>query len=618
MGRMLRHLTAIAIVAGVVLPTPFTTTRAAGAAERSVTTSGFIVDPRGQVTRYFSSEATPPTITGGPSFPFDIARAISTFASGTGGVILDGWGGIHPFGYAGVGRGAEARNGPYWQGWDIARGIALLPDGTGGYLLDGWGGIHPFAVGPNPVPPAASGGPYWKGWDIARGIALLPNGTGGYVVDGYGGLHPFAIGGNAAAPKPVGGPYWNGWDIARDVTLLADGSGGFVLDGYGPLHPFATTNPSPPHPPVTTRYGSGNAQGVATYLHPSNAAPTLTVTNAVTGLDIPWDLAFAPDGTMLFTERPGRLDARVGGVTKKLADAPSVYATGEAGLLGMTLDPDFATNHRLYACQSFNNGTVADVRVLVWQVANDYSSATVVTNPLVGGLPLNTSTYPGRHSGCRLRFGPDGYLWIGTGDTAVGTVPQSLSSLGGKVLRVDKTTGAAAPDNPFSGAASRIYSYGHRNVQGLAWRPGTTQMFNIEHGPNIDDEVNLQFRGANYGWDPVSGYNEGVPMTDFAKFPSAVGAIWSSGNPTIATSGGTFVTGTQWGSWNGALVVGCLAGTRLKAFGLNGSGTSVLWEASAIQDKGRLRTPVQGPDGNLYVLTSNGGGNDVILKVVPS
>ena len=120
--------------------------------------------------------------------------------------------------------------------------------------------------------------------------------------------------------------------------------------------------------------------------------------------------------------------------------------------------------------------------------------------------------------------------------------------LGGKVLRVNGMTGAAAPGNPLS---SLVYSYGHRNIQGLALRPGTTQMWTVEHGPDVDDEINLLIFGGNYGWDPVPGYNEDVPMTDLVKYPTAVEAKWSSGNPTLATSGGIFLDGSDWDEWGG-------------------------------------------------------------------
>ena len=121
-----------------------------------------------------------------------------------------------------------------------------------------------------------------------------------------------------------------------------------------------------------------------------------------------------------------------------------------------------------------------------------------------------------------------GYLWIATGDAQTGTVPQDLTSLGGKVLRVSAATGESARGNPI--ASSRIYTYGHRNVQGLARRPGTNQMWSVEHGPTEDDEINLLAAGRNYGWDPVPGYNQSVAMTDLVKFPGAVEARWSSGS----------------------------------------------------------------------------------------
>jgi glucose/arabinose dehydrogenase len=237
-----------------------------------------------------------------------------------------------------------------------------------------------------------------------------------------------------------------------------------------------------------------------------------------------------------------------------------------------------------------------------------YTSA-ARTAMLVTGIP-STAT---NHNGCRLRFGVDGFLWVGTGDSATGTNPQNDNSLGGKVLRIDKNTGAAAPGNP---GGSLVYNKGHRNVQGLAVRPGSGRMFEIEHGPDVDDEVNVMVAGANYGWDPVPGYNQGVPMTDLQKFPQAVPAVWSSGSSTIATSGAAFLTGAQWGAWDGALAVACLKGSQLRVmfFDANDRLTS---QTTALTNYGRLRSPVQGPDGNLYVTTSNGNGSDVIVKVTP-
>ena len=202
------------------------------------------------------------------------------------------------------------------------------------------------------------------------------------------------------------------------------------------------------------------------------------------------------------------------------ADFSDLYTDSEAGLMAIIGDPDFASNRRFYTCQSH---TGSGVQVIAWTINADYSSATRIDDPLVGGISA-----AGRHSGCRLRFGPNGYLWIATGDAATGTVPQDLTSLGGKVLRVNASTGDAAPGNPF---ATRIYTYGHRNVQGLARRPGTDQMWSVEHGPRVDDEINLLTAGGNYGWDPVPGYNENAPMTDVEQFPDAVEAKVVVGRP---------------------------------------------------------------------------------------
>ena len=339
--------------------------------------------------------------------------------------------------------------------------------------------------------------------------------------------------------------------------------------------------------------------------------PTLSVEALVSGLSIPWDLAFAPDGTMLFTERGGTLSARLtdGTVQTVSAELGDLFARGETGLMAIVVDPDFASNRRFYTCQGH---TGREVQVIAWTIDAAYTEATRVADPLVGGLPTASG---GRHGGCRLRFGPQGYLWISTGDGARGTTPQDLSSLGGKVLRVDASTGAAAPGNPFG---TRIYSYGHRNVQGLALRPGTSQMWSVEHGPSRDDEINLLTSGGNYGWNPVPGYNESVPMTDLPEFPDAVEARWSSGNPTLATSGGIFLEGEQWGSWEGRLAVATLERSELRLFEFTADGAFVSQVVVPELDRtyGRLRTPMLGLDGALYVSTSNGGGADRILRVI--
>ena len=300
----------------------------------------------------------------------------------------------------------------------------------------------------------------------------------------------------------------------------------------------------------------------------SEPVPSITVRTLVSGLTIPWDIAFTPNGTMLYTERSGVLSSRLkdGTVRTVTADMSDLFASGETGLMAIVVDPEFETNRRFYTCQGHSG---PEVQVIAWTMNSDFSVATRASAPLVGGIPADASD--GRHGGCRLRFGPAGYLWIATGDAAVGTHPQDASSLGGKVLRVNSATGTAAVGNPTAG--SLVYSYGHRNVQGLALRPGTNEMWSIEHGPTFDDEINLLVAGGNYGWDPVPDYDESVSMTDTTKFPDAVEAKWSSGNTTYATSGGVFLDGDIWGAWEGRLAVATLKDRRLRLFEFDDDGT---------------------------------------------
>lgn len=347
-------------------------------------------------------------------------------------------------------------------------------------------------------------------------------------------------------------------------------------------------------------------------------SPALHVQVVADGLALPWDLAFTPDGTILFTERPGNMKVRRtnGVVDTVVADFDDLFVNSETGLLGLTLDPDFASNRTFYTCQGH---TGPEIQVIGWTLAPDYSSATRTIDPLVAGIPVTS----GRHGGCRLRFDARGNLFVATGDAAASANPQSLTSLGGKVLRVDPQTGEGVADNPFAASANantrRIFSYGHRNLQGLDRRPGTNQMWTVEHGPSRDDEINRIVAGGNYGWDPGPGYNENVPMTDLNRFPDAIRARWSTGSPTLAMSGGYWVSGRSWGPLNGTLAVASLKNSTLRFFDFATNGNFLASEVGQELSGtyGRLRTPIQGPDGSLYVTTSN-GSNDKILKVTPT
>lgn len=361
----------------------------------------------------------------------------------------------------------------------------------------------------------------------------------------------------------------------------------------------------------------------------STDAPRLRIEVVTAGLAHPWDFGFLPDGRVLVTERSGRLvvlsSTRPGArATPVRTDLSSVYARGEGGLMGLLVHPAFARSRLFTMCQTYAAGGVpVDIRLVTWQLSDDGRSATRVRD-LVTGLPVAGS---GRHSGCRLALDATGALVVGTGDTADPTVPQDRTSLGGKVLRVRLSDGSAMPDNPFAAspnaAERRILSYGHRNIQGIALRPGSTEIWTAEHGPSFDDEVNRIRAGANYGWDPGRGgaagfYDESVPMTDRDRFPDAVPAVWSSGRTTEAVCGLAFLDGPQWRGDDGAIVVTALKGAKLLVLRLDGDNrVEEVRVPPELQRFGRLRAVHQAPDGSLWVSTSN-GSDDKILRVAPA
>jgi glucose/arabinose dehydrogenase len=449
------------------------------------------------------------------------------------------------------------------------------------------------------------------------GVALTRTGKGYWMFAADGGVFAF---GDARFHGSLGGRRLNAPIVDAAASPSGKGYLLFAADGgvfaFGDARFHGSTGCLRLVKPVVgaalTRDGGGYwmvAADGGVFAFPSGAlrcggAPNLKVTTVLSGLDVPWDLAFLPDRTMIFTERNGNISAIVGGTRRILGGPNDVYVNGEGGLLGLAVDPDFGHNRFVYTCY---DSTAGDVRVAKWRVGDDLRSVSRI-GTLLQGLPENPT---GRHSGCRPRFGPDGYLWIGTGDAAQGTDPQDDNSLGGKVLRIDKTWGLAAPGNP---GGRRWYTKGHRNVQGLTFQPGTGQAYSQEQGTFRDDETNRLVAGGNYGYNPVPGYNERVPMT----FAGAIPAVWSSGNPTIATSGATFLSGAQWRDWNGAIAACALKGAQVRIIVLDAAGTATAAQATVLTGYGRLRTPVQGPDGNLYVTTSNGGGHDRILKVTPS
>jgi glucose/arabinose dehydrogenase len=351
----------------------------------------------------------------------------------------------------------------------------------------------------------------------------------------------------------------------------------------------------------------------------TQAVPALRVTTEVSGLTQPWDVKQLPAGPLLITERDTRRilvrDHR--GLHALSFPNSNIWVSGETGLMSLAIDPGFGrTNRRFYTCQGRTTSTGGhEIAVVAWRLGPERKVASYLRTVL-RGIQITT----GRHGGCRIMVFGNGAMYVGTGDSAVGTNPQDLTSLNGKVLRLVAATGLPWPSNPFHDSANlkkrHIYTYGHRNVQGLALRKDGT-LWSVEHGTSRDDEVNRLRWGGNYGWNPVPGYDESVPMTDHSLPGTQIDASWSSGDPTIATSGATFARGSRWGSYAGALAVAALAGNRVVFMKFDAAG-QLLWTRtpSVLRNFGRLRSVTRANNGDLLITTANGGA-DRVLRVRP-
>ncbi len=341
--------------------------------------------------------------------------------------------------------------------------------------------------------------------------------------------------------------------------------------------------------------------------------PALRVRTVVRRLDHPWDVQQAPGGRLLVSERDrARISVVRNGKRRTLADLSRlVWVSGETGLMSLAVDPARRT---VWACHGSTEGG-NHVQVTRWRADARWKRLSHRRTVLTG-LPSSS----GRHGGCRLLLDRDSdALVVGTGDAAIGTNPRDLDSLGGKTLRVHRRTGEPMADNPFADATTArrfVWTYGHRNVQGLAQRADGS-LWSVEQGSSRDDEVNLLVPGGDYGWNPVPGYDESVPMTDQALPGEQQDARWSSGDPTLATSGGAWVRGRQWGRLDGTLAVAALKASRVVFLRFDARGELVsVTSPKALQRHGRLRSVTTARNGDLLLTTDN-GGDDRVLRVSP-
>jgi glucose/arabinose dehydrogenase len=337
----------------------------------------------------------------------------------------------------------------------------------------------------------------------------------------------------------------------------------------------------------------------------------------VKGLQNPWGLAFLPDGRMLVTERPGRLriiNPRTNALSAPITGLPAVAANGQGGLLGLALDPEFASNRQVYLCFAEGREGGTGTSVFRGRLSANFGSlddGQVIFRQMPAG---NT----GRHFGCRLVFGRDQTLFITLGDRGnMEREAQNLANHIGKVIRI-RRDGSVPPDNPFvgrEGVRPEIWSYGHRNIQGATLHPETGLLYTIEHGARGGDEVNQPQAGKNYGW-PVITYGVDYSGARIGEGQRKAGMeqplyYW---DPSIAPSGAAFYTGDRYPRWKGALVTGALAGQLLSVLEVR-NGT-ITGEQRYLERLGeRIRDVVQGPDGYLYLLTDARDG--AVLRLVP-
>ena len=335
----------------------------------------------------------------------------------------------------------------------------------------------------------------------------------------------------------------------------------------------------------------------------------------VGGLDHPWGLVFLPNGDMLVTERSGQLRIVRDGVLdpKPIEGVPKVFDSGQGGLMDVALHPNFESNRLVYLSYAGRGPGGAGTEVARGRLAGNKLAGVEVI------FRVAPKTSGSNHYGSRLLFAPDGTLFITTGDRySYLEQAQDPSDHLGTIVRVHDD-GSVPEDNPFVGrsdARPEIYTYGHRNVQGIALRPGDKSIWMHEHGPRGGDEVNILKPGANYGWPTITyGIDySGAIISDKSAAPGMEQPVvyW---DPSIAPSGMVFYDGDRFPNWRGDIFLGALAQAHLRRLELDGD--RVVTQEVLLEDLGeRIRDVRVGPDGYLYVLTDSGDGQ--ILRLEPA
>lgn len=451
----------------------------------------------------------------------------------------------------------------------------------------------------------------------------------------------------------------------------------------------------PPRLALAAMIGTiGAALGTPALAQTGGNTTSLQHSVVLEGLDNPWDVAFLDDGTMFFTEKCRGLSVRLpsgdvkpllgispveddsagsdgeatddaaagdsgagdGATASYAMTADDLFCEGQAGMNGVAVDPDFSENRRVYVYSVSRMSDPPTNRVMRFTVGEDFATLADRTD-IVEDIPykVNPTDHPfggpGAHNGGRIRFSPgDGFLYVTTGDNHNSALPQSPTLLGGKVLRID-TDGNAAPDNaPPEGFDPRIFTYGHRNVQGIAFHPETNTPVIVEHGPWHSDEITVLENGGNGGWDPrpnmagrqdctndYCGYSpnehEGMnrferaafmPMTDLETYPDAMRPIWDNNGWSQGSASAAFLQGAEWGDWENHLVVGLMGigfggtplGQRIDVIELDEDGMAVVdvTEMTLPMEPARFRSLVLGPDNALYAVVDEG----MIHKLTPA